>query len=77
MFGLYENYLNLTRMITLRLFKMAPKLRLEQRSVMKFLLAESANHVKFTGECVMYTEKHVSVKKKKKKIKITSSICVK
>ena len=36
--------------------------RLEQRSVNKFLVAESENHVKFT-ECAMYTEKPVLIKK--------------
>ena len=33
--------------------------RLEQRSVTKFLLAENANRVKFTEECLMYMEKNI------------------
>ena len=41
--------------------------RLQQMSVIKFLVLISANHVKFTEKCVMCMKKHVLIKKKEKK----------
>ena len=38
--------------------------RLEQRSVIKFLVAANANPMKFMEECVMHSEKHILQKKK-------------
>ena len=37
--------------------------KIEQRSVIKFRWLRSANHVKFSEECMMWKEKHISMKK--------------
>ena len=64
---LYKNCFILAKIFVLRLFKMesnqTDNSRLEQRYVIKFMVAETANHTKFTEECVISALKHVLVKK--------------
>ena len=63
----YKNYFNLTKLFVLRLFKMATNhteyFMLKQISFMNFCWPRSTNYVKFPGECVMSTNKHVLVPK--------------
>ena len=63
-----KNYLNVAEIFVLMLFKMVENqtefFMLEQRSVIKSLMAKAFKQVKFIEECVMYSKKFVLVNKK-------------
>ena len=62
-----KNYLNLTKIFLLRLFKMVTNQSapgLDKGLLSNIWWLRCANHVKFT-ECVMFIKKHFLVKKKK------------
>ena len=63
-----KNYSDLTNIFVLRLFKIVANQtessKLEHRFVIKFLWLRNANHVKFTEEYVMCTEKQVLIKQR-------------
>ena len=61
-----KKYFNLANIFVLRLFKITAYqiecFRLEQRSVIKFLVAEKCKPYEDREKCVVYKEKHVLVK---------------
>ena len=63
---LSKNYFNLTKIFVLRLFKIVANLtacfKLEQRSFMKFLMAEKCKPCEIREEYVICMEKHCLVK---------------